>query len=744
MVSFKEVFNKISYKLLIILIVILCFALVLAVFLFLEEGIEGGLEGELKTLKWGADEAEQIILEIENYELLNDNQTIMVSIYRGAGGGDLGAILIVFNRSEGACNYTIYDNLPYGLNTKVYSIEASETNCEPNNFTNITNISDMELYAGINIYKEVIFPENCSFESLNETWDSIFTEPAENLNIVTDPDYKPYGDNYGYVNRSCPLFFMYTIDGSDVSVIYGKMINQTAQKWVGKEVYALKGDVVDGVITNIFDVSESNIGEGEYIIDSLKTWGGAQGEREIKDDTEAVRKFEETFFIEVPYSDMLSSVRGYDGVDMIYYRFGVSGWIYGEKDIYNFKEGEILKEKEMDYFAQEVIEAEKANLTLIKDFDEIKVYRDEGNTTDLIYLDEYFSCLIDDLRIYIYYDDYGQTSNITFYQNYSDNGVIFYIPSGEYGRQKFEVRAYCGHHDSLNKYSDGYENKLTFNVSFLDETKLVNDSGNHAPVFLEEDCGYFVVYKNMNQSIDMGYCFDDEDDDELNFTYTEMNIDEIGIERDGDDLKFVPEKDFLGKGYFYIYANDSIEKIRSTKIYIEVEEPSSANGDDGNGGNGDDDGNGDDGGESVGDDGENPRIVSSSPPGAEVKILLNRSQAFSISAENYESIRWYVDGDLVKSGVDSYEVGDLDEGDYEIRVEVKKGDEVVSKIWNLVVSKKSDRTIYFVVICVILGVFILLVVLLIVKAILERKEEKRTNPIIRLKSRSILDAFQSR
>jgi len=152
----KKVKKTLPYQLLMICLIVLVILILIWVVLFIFGKVsyfpkDKLLEGELGTLKWDFTQ-DKTELEILNYSLAIDNQTIDVNINWTSGmGEDLRGIFIDFVGIENSCNYTENTDLPvFGIN-KTYIIDYAQTDCNESSFENITSISDILVYAQINI-----------------------------------------------------------------------------------------------------------------------------------------------------------------------------------------------------------------------------------------------------------------------------------------------------------------------------------------------------------------------------------------------------------------------------------------------------------------------------------------------------------------------------------------------------------------------------------------------------------------
>jgi hypothetical protein len=231
---------------------------------------------------------------------------------------------------------------------------------------------------------------------------------------------------------------------------------------------------------------------------------------------------------------------------------------------------------------------------------------------------------------------------------------------------------------------------------------------NHAPEFKDNRCGDIEWNKNTNRN----------------------RSDNLVIERDGEDLTLIPESGWVGTGYFYIYANDTREETRG-KVDFRVKEPSS-NG--GNGGNG----NGyvvnttppSNDSQPVYIPPERLVIKSPNPSGITITMFENRNRTFSIANTNYDSIKWFLNNTMVGTNSRSYTVTGLEEGNYTLKVEVKKGSETASKTWNLVVEGEemgkeflfNPGVVIFWTIIIVLVIVIMLIAWLLV---IEKTRKKK-------------------
>lgn len=347
--------------------------------------------------------------------------------------------------------------------------------------------------------------------------------------------------------------------------------------------------------------------------------------------------------------------------------------------------------------------------------------RTDDPLTDVTNLSSYFSCLGE-----ISFGVVGDPENNTgIFINDTTKFISFINPRQNwFGTYEFNLTASCDE-DVLDVSNLG--KNMTFYVIVLNET-TPQPATNDAPVFLDEDCDRFSFYVNNTYTMDMDDCFEDEDGPEdLDYWYENMSVENISIERlSGDRLKFTPDDDFIGEGYFYIYANDSIDEERSDRVYVEVKVRNVTNAT-----NVTDPNNATNASQNAT---PTPPRITSSTSGTNFQFSTTENKTFSVTAENYDIIEWYLNNRLVKVNSDFYTAGNLSSGNYSVKAEVRKGAEVISRTWSLSVIEEEEArrgSLYIIVICGVLGILILLVVLLIIKNVIDKKEEERAKPIIR-------------
>ena len=296
----------------------------------------------------------------------------------------------------------------------------------------------------------------------------------------------------------------------------------------------------------------------------------------------------------------------------------------------------------------------------------ITLYNDD-NRINMFDLDDYFNCL-ENISFSSIEDPNNDYTLLKI--NSTTNLVTLIKDSAWYGIQKFNLTASCDG-EVLDISTNG--NNMSFYIIAIDSDRVIP---NNAPEFLDEECGEIEWNKNTNYEIDVNDCFDDEDDDDLEFRYSNSSgyNDYLIVDLDNDDLTLIPDDNWTGRGYFYIYANDSIEET-SDRINFEVLNVSTTSTTTSFG--------------SSSSTSNVLKIKSSSPSSSNIDVFINKTQKISITADNYVSIKWYLDGKLIREGGLSYNFKEVNEGDYIVKVEVINGTVTDSKTWNVVVQEED-------------------------------------------------------
>jgi len=339
---------------------------------------------------------------------------------------------------------------------------------------------------------------------------------------------------------------------------------------------------------------------------------------------------------------------------------------------------------------------------------DINFYKDDSRN-DLLYLNDYFHALTEINYKVIESPDNNQIEIII--NNFTKNLSISVLDGAWFGTQQFNLTASTEDEDALT---------TAFNIVVINDTRPIL---NHAPEFNEDECGQFSWNKNTNKTVDMDACWSDEDGDNLNYGYSELNNyrEDIGIiELSGNRLSFVPETGFNGSTYLNFYADDSHVRI-SHRVNLHIL------------------------GNNTNTNLPAPmlpapldsqiselELKSSSPAASKVSFFVNEPKTFSITAENYEGVEWYVDNILVKEGVLSYVFEEKRSGVYSIKARIINGTFVKDKVWEVTIEEDEyiekrifDVSVGQVIFYSIVAVLIIVIILIIWLLITERKRRTR-------------------
>jgi hypothetical protein len=114
---------------------------------------------------------------------------------------------------------------------------------------------------------------------------------------------------------------------------------------------------------------------------------------------------------------------------------------------------------------------------------------------------------------------------------------------------------------------------------------------------------------------------------------------------------------------------------------------------------------------------EKLEIINPIPASSDISMFIRDKKKFSIDNSDYDSISWYLDGKKIKENSKFYDFSVLKVGDYVIKINVKKGDEIKTRVWNVNVKEKIEKSksilknkwFYW-----IMGIIIVLIILMVV------------------------------
>jgi hypothetical protein len=256
----------------------------------------------------------------------------------------------------------------------------------------------------------------------------------------------------------------------------------------------------------------------------------------------------------------------------------------------------------------------------------------------------------------------------------------------------------------------------------------MNISKNNAPEFLNNTCGEIVFLKNKNYEINMKKCFNDKDRNSLDFRYENGSNKNLSIIPSIDqNLTLIPDHNWIGDGYFYLFANDSINETKGKVVFHVLNYSNNT---------------------SVAVPpvinqtsnrtqqitiSQNLEIIEPYPVAENIEITTSSNRVFSIGNKEYDNINWYLNNILVKQGSSYYKLETLNKGNYVLKVEVIKQDKTALKIWNIYVKETPAlgrnfdvvETLFYSIIAVIIIIIIIILWLFIIE--IKRTKMKKFN-----------------
>jgi len=577
-----------------------------------------------------------------------------------------------------------------------------------------------------------IIPLDCSNASLRASWDEVFEETSENAGIIAEDD--------------CDEFEMYKInpDSNEMWFLTGQVLN------FEREYYEIESAhlVADNLFLECVDVRgtqglsleslEFCLEDGEDLDDYLLV-------RNIENLDEAIGVFETIYNVEIEYLNW-----GDQNYEFLLGNLneGVAGRVYSEKNIERFMY--VIEFEEPDPLA---LVNQTANIPNFE-FNHTELY------TNVLDLDDYFSGLNDVTGLEIG-DISLDTNEHIFVQSHLVNSEsvldvdlrdiapgnyrmkinIYYDGGGSIESNEFTLNVYnCKESDSgedlavrgitSNKtqsyedhcYNDSGVWKLTeyycVNESDVIESYIIscesdyycsggecieNVSVNHAPFFDSDECGEIEWEKNSDYELDLDDCFSDSDGDNISFRYDTKNSSDITIARSGNILTITSDSDWIGTGDFYVYANDSKTEVRRDVDFVvrNVVIPYVF------------------------------EIKGASPENETQTYFVGDNKTFSIDNEDYDNISWYLNGVILDEDSNSYTLEDMEDGTYNLEVEIERNGEKKIKKW--VIEVEGDeigkenlfdtQTIILITIIVVILIIIMLVVWLFIAEMNSRNKK---------------------
>ncbi len=516
-------------------------------------------------------------------------------------------------------------------------------------------------------------PKDCTNQSLESLWDSIFSESSVGVVINVNDSYNEGG--------GCPLYFMYkTKDNEKVWFLWGSEMQFFFLKMQIIEAIYLEGkaEIVDMII-NASLLNPQNSGKNitSYLLDLINN-------RTITSLGEASNEFVEKF--NRTGKNWITQVNG----SMVTYSFNETN------EVGNLSEtvvGAVFANETLDLYVYTSVinlnwtDNNQSNLKF------------EGEIKDLVF--ERNSSWNYAFNVSDYFKPCCQTREYKcIFSDNNLNGQDINCSIDSEGKVKFMPRTnFLGTRQFKIKVSDGVDTVYSnwFNVSIVEHI-------NHAPQLIKQ-FPLLTIFKNTeNFTVNLDEYFFDPDGDFLTFRTTKPENISVNLEQ--HFLILSPDKNFTGLRKIWIYANDSQEEISSGKVDIIVSEKiihTSKNDAKNNTKN------------------SAPIIIDYNSVNnlnfkEEIKFYVNVSDP-----ENDSLIyRWYLDGQEISGNSNYKTFSDLKEGDHVVEVKISDGQNIVNKIWSFSVTHSNKKYFIFYLICIFLSCLILIVIYLIIRISLNK------------------------
>ncbi len=233
--------------------------------------------------------------------------------------------------------------------------------------------------------------------------------------------------------------------------------------------------------------------------------------------------------------------------------------------------------------------------------------------------------------------------------------------------------------------------------------------------FSKDDCGYSLWYVGSKFRLDLKKCFSHiNSSKELVYRYYNPEDYNISIIKNGTDYFIESKNNWTGYGYFYVFANDSVNEVKGEVRFNilkkkELSEINSFNGD------------------------EESKLITPFPDSNSLSLLSGESYKLNISEDGFDSVKWYLEGELISEENSSFDLTDFESGIYTVRVDVIKGNLVDSKTWSVIITEDPiikekgiglGETIFYTFVVVMIIIILLVIYFLIIE---KRKMEQTSS-----------------
>ncbi|MFW6233278.1 MAG: hypothetical protein ACOC3Z_01300 [Nanoarchaeota archaeon] len=517
-----------------------------------------------------------------------------------------------------------------------------------------------------NVISEPYQNINCGDVELKKIWSSVFYESSSGIVIQN--------------NSACTEILMSKTSGNSGWIIYLYDIEGT---------YIMISRYGEGNQTFIDDLNSvtfsnwQNYGEKEYVEDHILI-------NEIDNISETEDFFESVFIVD--------SENWFETSDGFKYNESKK-----EGDFLKTAEGIVYENKSFSVYDFRNKNTEDYTIIQKNNIEDFEIY-ENSKWDEEFDADNYFSGIVDT------YSCISEGNNLDLSEincSIDSEGWVSFRPKKDFkGKFRFKIRA-------KNTYVE-FDSDW-FNVSVVVD---VND----APKIVEDIPNLFILV-NESYKLNLEGYFEDDDGDDLDYQVKGLDKN-ISVKVSGDEIIFIPEKDYEGWQEFRIIANDSELSGESNEIKINVGKLLDVN---------------------IFNNESNTNVTLSENKKPVIEKYINYSSYnFSVgdevklyvnaSDEDEESLNytWFVNGEKVENFTTNEAIfRDLKVGKNEIKVEVTDGFDTAEHVWTVYSELPSFNwgllgliAIIFIIILFMLGI-VALVLWLFKKTNIKEKREKQ-------------------
>ncbi|MBR9704180.1 hypothetical protein GOV12_02120 [Candidatus Pacearchaeota archaeon] len=248
---------------------------------------------------------------------------------------------------------------------------------------------------------------------------------------------------------------------------------------------------------------------------------------------------------------------------------------------------------------------------------------------------------------------------------------------------------------------------------------IINSSVNRTPVFLSDNCDIstFTWLNNGIKTKDISSCFSDPDGDSMSYRFSNGNSNII-VNLTGSTLRIESKNNWYGSGSLTVYSNDSLQETSAT-INFQINRflsplptnPTNT---------------------TITPRSQIVTIINPLPNITEINDTDNNNLTFLIgnNINNLDSIKWYLDNELINNNSNKIVVRGLLPGNYTLEVVIKKGVNTDTRLWKLnIASEKPNKKFMYnsgkVILYLILVVVVMVIIMVVWLYVQENNRKKK-------------------